>query len=128
MIKFEKYNNNPKNKKTSDCVVRALSFATQKPYNQVIDELVEIYKKTGYCFNEKRCYEKYLEQNNFIKYKQPRKVDGSKYLVGEIDKLISKSDLVVISIANHLTAVNTYTLYDLWDCRKKSIGNFWVRV
>ena len=31
-MEFVNYNNNPKNKKTTDCVVRAISFALDKDY------------------------------------------------------------------------------------------------
>lgn len=126
MVKFENYNANPKDRKTSDCVIRALTLATQKTYNQVLDELVEICKKTGYFINDKKCYEKYLENNNFIKMRQPRKSNNTKYMIGEIDMIIG-DDVAVVSCAHHLTIISNKMLFDLWDCRKKSIGNYWVR-
>ena len=126
MIWFQLYNSNPKNKKTSDCVVRALAIATQKPYTQVLDELVEICKKTGYFINDKKCYEKYLKDNNFVKMRQPRKKDNTKYTIYEIDTIIGDS-VAVVSCANHLTIVSNKMLLDLWDCRFKTIGNYWVK-
>lgn len=126
MIGYEKKNVNPKNKKTSDCVIRALTGATGKNYYDVLDELVVIAKKTGYGVLDKKCFEKFLDQNGFVKYKQPRKEWGLKYLVAEIDKL-SKSKSIVVSMANHLACVVNGKLIDIWDCRNKTIGNYWVK-
>lgn len=127
MISYRNENINFKNKKTGDCVVRALSKASGKDYKQVAQELFDLYMKYGYMMNDKHTYEKWLETNGFIKYKQPRWDDGSKYLVGEIESLIRAKDKVVISCANHLTCVYENELIDLWDCRGKCIGNYWVK-
>lgn len=126
MIAYKNENVNLKNKKTSDCVVRALSKASGKDYKQVAQELFDLYMKYGYMINDKHTYERWLEMNGFIKYKQPRKRDNTKYLVGEIDRLIRLGENAVISCANHLTCVAGDSLCDLWDCRKKTIGNYYV--
>ena len=128
MIEFYKQNINHKNKKTTDCVVRALAGASGKEYQVVAKELCDIYIKTGYHICDKHCYEKWLEQNGFVKMKQPRKWDNTKYLVGEVDELIGSEDIAVISLAGHLTYVEDDTIFDLWDCRRKTIGNYWVKV
>ena len=127
MIALKKLNNNFKNKKTGDCVIRALSQASGKDYKVVAQELFELYMKYGYIINDKHTYEKWLEANGFVKYPQPRKSDNSKYLVGEIDKLIRLGENAVISCANHLTCVCDDELVDIWDCRKKCIGNYYVK-
>lgn len=54
MIGFELRNVNPKNKKTGDCVIRALTIATEQPYEVVRDELFELMKKTGYTMLSKK--------------------------------------------------------------------------
>lgn len=127
MISFERQNVNFKGKKTSDCVIRALCKASGRKYEEVAKELFDIYMKTGYMVNDKHCYEKWLEQNGFTKFKQPRHSDKTKYLVGEIEDLAPSEGGVVISLANHLTSVYDGVLYDLWDCRHKTIGNYWYK-
>lgn len=126
MISYRKENVNFKNKKTSDCVIRALSKASGKEYKQVAQELFDLYMKHGYMINDKHTYEKWLENNGFVKHKQPRKRDNTKYLVGEINELIRLSENAVISCANHLTCVCNDELVDSWDCRRKTIGNYYV--
>ena len=125
MINFEKRNVNPKNRKTGDCVIRALTVATGKDYNEIYKELFDISLKTGYILNEKRVEDKLLEKYGFIKHKQPRKVDGSKFTIGEIDKLVNNG-VVVIRCAHHLTAVLDGCLIDTWDCRCKCISNYYT--
>ena len=127
MVTFELVNVNFKNKKTGDCVTRALANASGKDYKVVAKELFDIWMTTGYEMTDKHCYDKWLADNGFVKMKQPRRPDNTKYLVGEIDELINSDDSVVISCANHLTCVIDDTLEDLWDCRYKTIGNYYVK-
>lgn len=125
MTKFAYHNQNPKGRKTSDCVVRALSFALEMPYEEVLKELFETQLKTGYCLLDKQCYERVLAAHGFVKIKQPRHENGTKYLVREIDTLTNAR--CVISLANHLTAYKDGFIFDLWDCRTKTIGNYYVK-
>lgn len=127
MIKYENLNVNPKNKKTTDCVIRALTTATGKSYYDVYEELYRLSIKTGWFMNEARLENKFLEQNGFVKMKQPRKSNNTKYLIGELDKLVDKNDIVIASCNKHLTVVKNYTLYDLWDCRYKTINSYYVK-
>ena len=120
-------NINHKNRKTSDCVVRAIAKASGKDYLVVLKDLYDLSVKTGYMFNDKHCYEKLLENYGFYKCKQPKKSDNTKYLVGEIDRLVRLGESVVISCAHHLTCYVNDELVDIWDCRRKTIGNYWVK-
>ena len=115
----------PKGRKTNDCVVRALSFALKVPYEEVLKELFETQLKTGYCLLDKQCFERVLAAHGFVKMKQPRHTNGTKYLVREIDLLTMKR--CVVSMAHHLTAAEGGFIYDLWDCRNKTIGNYYVK-
>jgi len=125
MAGYVYHNANPKGKKTTDCVIRALTVAIGIPYEQVLKELYETQLKTGYCLLDKHCFERVLDAHGFIKVKQPKKWDGTKYLVREIDSLTGKR--CVISMANHLTAAIDGSIHDIWDCRRKTIGNYWVK-
>ena len=128
MIELKVYNANPKKRKTTDCVIRALSVASGKDYETVFRELVDIAIKTGYMINEKHCYDKWLENNGFEKMPQPRHHDGTKYLVGDVDKLLHFNEYkCVVSMANHVSCVVDNKLIDIWDCRRKSISNYYVK-
>ena len=59
MIKFEKaYNCNPKGKKSCDCVIRAIAYASCQSWEKVFDDLSVIAKKNCTIINEKKVYEK----------------------------------------------------------------------
>lgn len=133
MIGFERRNVNPKNRKTPDCVIRALTVAMGKPCETIYKELFDILFKTGYMLNEKRVEDKLLENYGFIKHKQPRKADNTKYTIGEIDELINGITVdgtpikaVVIRCAHHLTVAISGKIIDTWDCRYKCISNFYT--
>lgn len=128
MIGFEQRNVNPKNRKTPDCVIRALTVATGKAYADIYRELFDVSLETGYMLNEKRVEDKVLQKHGFVKHKQPRKADNTKYTIGEIDKLTGKKGIVVIRCAHHLTVVVDGVLIDTWDCRSKCISNYYVYV
>lgn len=127
MLKYKEINLNPKGKKTADCVIRAIAGATGIDYYKVYEDLYKISVKTGYMLNEKRCEEKLLDQYGFIKVKQPRKENGSKYEIRELDKLVDcNKEKVVVSCANHLTCVKNNYIEDIWNCGSKTIGNYYI--
>lgn len=126
MLNYKEENLNFKNKVTTDCVVRAIAKAEEKDYKEVAQELFNIYMKTGYAMNDRKCYEKYLEQLGWKKMKQPRKSDNTKYLVGEAN-LVSKNNVMILRCAHHLTCKRFVSIVDIWDCRYKTIGNYWVK-
>jgi len=126
MVGFMKHNANPKGKRTGDCVIRAITVATGIPYSQVVTELTKIHLETGHDSHSKQAYEKYLISLGWIKHKQPVKLDGSKYKVGEINLLIRPYERAIISMANHLSVKLGTNVYDTWDCRKKTIGNYFT--
>lgn len=127
MIKYVNYNANPKNKKTDDCVIRAIARATNQSWDTVYAALCEIGAKLKVMPNSKRAYEKYLDSLNFTKHSQPRKDDGTKYIVREIGKFIPAGIVAVVRVAHHVTVIEGDTLYDTWDCRDYTALNFYTR-
>ena len=145
---MNKYNANPKGWKTGDCVVRAISTATNKSWDDVFIGLNEIAFKKKRVFNDPIVYTEYLKQLGWDKKAQPRfyeygcgcKVGMSKQTVNEFIDYINgdlqinrKTDAYIITVAHHMTCVkfdNTlgkFELYDIWDCGNKTIRNYWIR-
>lgn len=121
-----KLNLNPKERKTGDCVVRAIAYATHKSWDDVYKGLCDIGFKMKRMPNEKQVYEKYLEEVGWLKFKQPRKLDFTKYTIDEFCKQFPK-DVYIVSMANHLTTVADREIIDTWDCGHKSVGNYWKK-
>lgn len=124
-------NENPKGKHTDDCVIRALSAASGIPYTTVLKELVDITLKTGYCFNEPRCYSKWLESKGFVSRKQPRKANNSKYTGSEFCRLMQTegktSDTFVAHLGTrHIAAIIDGKINDIFNSGSGCVGHYWV--
>lgn len=123
---FIKYNHNPKGRSTSDCVVRAIAKALDMEWKDVLLDLTNLGVGKGYTFHDRRVYGEYLTQHGFVKQKQPRKWDNTKYKLGELGEL-SKSSVILVTIAKHMTVVVDNIVRDTWDCRGKTISNYWIK-
>ena len=141
---FTYYNANPKDKRSSDCVLRAISLATGKSWDEVLDDLVVFSHKYKEMPNDKKCFSKYLESMGFEIQKQPRKSDNTKYTGREFCNLlnglytdsttdtVTSYDIVAKIGGHHLIAIlldndNRYKVFDIWDSTDGSIGNYWIR-
>lgn len=130
---FEFGNANPKNRITGDCVARAISTATGKPWEDVVMELADLSCETGYAAACKETYGRYLEKNGFTRMKQPRKSNGKKYTGKEFCKRIAPQyNQIVAKIGgHHITAVvdrdGKKKIHDIWDCSYKTIGIWWCK-
>ena len=126
---YKEYNANFKNKKTTECVVRAISVALNKSWEDTFKELSAYTLETGYMWNDNGAcgFKKFLKLKGYDKQKMPRREDNTRYTVKEfIEELANKNSIYIISVAGHLTVVKNLTLIDTWDCSNKSVGNYWI--
>lgn len=131
MLKYKELNVNPKNRKTGDCSTRALVSTLDISYKEALTLQHEESLKTFYDPTSKQVMERVLKKFGYVKMKQPRKLDGKKYFVYELDELVTKKQLnagILVTIAGHHTCVKGNNVVDIWDCRYKTIGNYYVKV
>ena len=129
MLNFKNINVNPKNRKTGDCSTRALCAVLNIPYEDALKLQYEESLKCYYDPTSKQVMERVLSKFGYVKMKQPRKGDGSKYLVKELDQLTTEEERqngILVTIANHHTCVYKDSIIDIWNCGNKSIGNYYV--
>lgn len=141
---YQYFNANPKGKKTSDCVTRAICAATGIPYNQVVMELAELQCKTGYDKTDSKLFDRYLTAKGFIKHKQPRHDDNTKFTgndfccflsvsygdgsAGSIVANLGGNHVVCIAPTNSGDGINCrYKVLDTWNSTDGCIGNFWSK-
>lgn len=145
---FHFYNANPKNKYTDDCVIRAISVGTGKSYSEVLNELVKFQIKTGYTFTDDKCYGKYLESIGWVKHKQLRKGDNTKYTGVDFcgfythlnkpdeDCIDNPNANVIAHIGgHHIVAIIptvmdkfvAYRVIDTWDSTDGCVGVYWTK-
>lgn len=130
MVRYVETNVNPKHRKTGDCGVRALVGTLGISYEQAIDECAYWAKKKCYGITDKQIMELVLNQHGYTKMKQPRKWDNTKYLVKEMDEVVTKRQLqegVFITVANHHTCIKNGVLQDIWNCGNMCVGNYYVK-
>lgn len=135
---FHFYNANPKNKYTTDCVIRAISTVTGISYETVLMEMAEQQIKTGLDMSEKKAIDKYLQSKGWVKHKQPKKWDNTKYTGSEFCKELMRYDSEIDSgndmrhiIANigghHIVAIIEGQVWDTWNSTRGCIGNYWTK-
>jgi hypothetical protein len=140
---FTYYNANPKGKVTGDCVIRALSNAMNKTWDEVLTDLYKYALKYKQMLNDDILYKKYLKDNGWVMLKQPRKWDNTKYTGIEFCKELQEGccfnyndkDIMVDGFSNiiahigghHIIAIKDCKIIDTWDSGNGCIGNIWVK-
>ena len=140
---FHYYNANPKHKITTDCVIRAVTTALKQPYDQTLREMAEMTIKTGYMLNENAGIDYYMKSKGWIKCKQPKKEDGTKYTGEEFCRTLMhpiyseelnlySSDYEINNIlanigGHHTVAIMSGQVWDIWNSTRGSVGIVWVK-
>ena len=115
---FKHYNENPLNKYEDDCVVRAISCATNKSWDYVYNYLSDIAQYEGTLFDKKEFVRSYLDRT----YKR---LYGLKGTVGYISSLFPNNTLL-ITARNHIVCSKCGIVYDTFDCRNYEVEYVWL--
>ena len=127
---FKYYNANPKGRISSDCVIRAICTAMGVSWETVIREMTEVGIEIGEVVNGTKTIEAYLKKHGWVKMKQPRKADNTKYTGKEFCrkfKKIYKTPIVANIGGHHTVCIKDGKIHDIWDCTDSCIGNFWIK-
>ena len=125
-MKYIKSNPHPTGKKIGDCVVRALSMATNRKWIDTYNDLCFLGREIKDMPNSKRVYSEYLDRMGWTKNKMPKHPNGRRMKLSEFADQNPQLTFVA-SVVNHLTLVEQGTLLDTWDCGHKCIGNYWTK-
>lgn len=135
-FRFHYYNANPRDVKTCDCVVRALSVAMEKPYEFIMKELLDLALETGFFLNDPPNYAEYLKRCGWTKHPQPTYLDflgrKRKYTGTEFCGKIACGTPVLAHIgSHHIVAIRPYNdmmkIWDTWDSSPNRIGYYWTK-
>lgn len=125
---FHWYNANPKGKITGDCAIRAICTGLDRPYVEVYKELFENSIKTGYSIASSQNIDSYLKLQGWIKHKQPKKEDNTKYRGYEFCERARHYERYIANIGgHHIVAIVDGKVNDIWDSTHKCIGNYWTK-
>jgi len=131
MLRFNQLNMNPKGRKTGDCSTRAISYALGITWDEALRLQFEESLKTKYDPSSRQVTERILAKYGFVKMKQPRKLDNTKYVVKEFDKVLSsnaRKNRIVCNVANHYVVVDGDHYVDTWDSGYKTVGNYYMKI
>lgn len=116
MYKF--YNANAVNRYTDDCVIRAISCATNKSWDYVYDYLSDIAQYEGTLFDKREFVRNYLDRT----YQRLDDVYGS---VGYVSSRFP-NNILLITMNGHITCSKYGIIYDTFDCRNREAETVWL--
>ena len=140
---FHYLNVNPKNRLTGDCTYRAIATALDKPWKDVVMEMAMSACENGYSPASKENIDRYLQSQGWVKQKQPRKFDNTKYTGTEwCDELYHRANpeetsIVAMIGGHHVVCIKEmqcddgiyrFKIHDTWNSSYKCIGNYWVKL
>ena len=115
MYKF--YNANARGRFTNDCVIRAISLAEDKTWNETYDELSEIAQRNGIILDDVNFIEPLLDS------RYDRMCYKGKY-VGDFVEEHPKGTYLIV-MRSHITCCRDGILYDTFDCRDRIMWCAW---
>ena len=115
---YKYYNKNPLNKYEDDCVIRAISCATNKSWDYVYDYLSDIAQYEGTLLDKREFVRNYLDMT----YQRLPKINGS---VGYVSSLFP-NNTILITMAGHIVCSKNGIIYDTFDCRDREVEDVWI--
>ena len=123
---FHYHNENPKNRKTDDCVVRAIATATGQTWDETLMGLTKCALKHKHMIHCPELYGKYLEEMGWHKNKQPRKKDNKRYRAYEFVEFFKGTAVANIG-AQHVACIKDGQIWDIWNSSGEIVGNYWTK-
>lgn len=115
---YKYYNANPYNRNISDCVIRSLSVLTNRPWNDVYNELSYLAGDVGLMFDRVEFVEDYLDD------RYSRECHYSK-TVEEFAKEHPYGKYAV-TMDNHITAIIDGTIIDTFNPSNRIMRCAWL--
>ena len=118
-----KYNANPANKHTPDCVIRAISVALNRSWLEVSDGLYELAREQFSVSIADDIWGRYLYYHGFEPFLLPEACSTC-VTIREFCRLYPKG-VYIIGTGNHAVAVVDGDYYDTWDSGSEIPSFFW---
>ena len=114
---YIKFTNNPYNRSTGDCVIRALSVALKLSWDDVFWNLTAKAYEMGDILSSNSVWGEYLKDVGFIRKVIPNSCPDC-YTVAEF-ALDNPYGTYVLGTGTHAVAVVNGNIYDAWDSSKE---------
>ena len=116
MYKF--YNANAIGKFTDDCVIRAISCATNKSWDYIYDMLSDIAQLKGTMMDKVDFVIEYLDNKYY-------KIPTNNLTVGDVSSLYD-NNILLITMKGHITCSKYGIIYDTFDCTNRKAEYAWI--
>lgn len=117
---YKYHNSNPNGYHIPDCVIRAITTTTQLPYYDVVKMLHKNGKILKCDDLNVRCYEKLLDYD----FRLPH-YKGKGKTAQEIAEQY-KNNILLLRMDGHLSCSIFGEIWDIFDCSKQEITDFWI--
>lgn len=117
------FNENPQGKQVGDCVIRALSIALDKNWDEIYIKLC----LQGFLMcdmpSANHVWGSYLRENGFKRYLIPSDIIDF-YTVEDFCKDNSRG-VYILALSNHVVTTIDGNYYDLWDSGEEIVNYYW---
>lgn len=115
------HNQNPAQRQVNDCVIRAISLAEDRSWDEVYYELSQIAQRECIILDDVDFVEPYLNK----KYdKVCYRCKDCKLTLEEFARL-NPTGVFLVTMKGHITCVVDGDIYDTWDCTDRFIWCAW---
>lgn len=121
------HNENPKKRKASDCVIRAIATATGRSWDEVFMGLSELAFKEKRILNEKATYTKFLTNIGFEKGKIESGRGINRPTVASFARANPRGTYILFC-ARHLVTIVNGAYYDIFDSGNMSVYTYYKPV
>lgn len=115
---FDYYNANPLGLYEDDCVIRAISVAESKTWDQVYDELSDLAQAQGTLLDKKDFVRGYLDTHF-------RRIDSVPYKVYQVAQKF-KNSIVLCTMRGHICCIKYGIIYDTFDPSDRVVEDVWL--
>lgn len=116
MYKF--YNANALGNFVNDCVIRAISVATKKTWDETYDMLSDLAQEKGTMMDDREFVRWYLDSNF-------RRIPKQYTSVGELASEYPDK-VLLITMEGHITCSINGVIVDSFDCRRRRVEDAWI--
>ena len=122
-MSWRSYNANPDKNRIGDCVIRAISTALEKPWEDVYIDLCLDGLIQHELPNADGLWGEYLKRNGYKRGILPCD-EGICVTVKEFCEMHPKG-VYLLCPNNHIVAVIDGNYFDIWDCGNEYINYYW---
>lgn len=117
---FIEYNANPYGKYIDDCLIRAITKATDKDYMEVMDGLIEVADSKGWEIDETRTGYQYLTSIGWDLFEPNQRIT-----VNQFSKIITEPRIVFVK--GHATYTEGGNIYDTWNPSRYKVNYIFAK-